>query len=170
MQQYIGSTGVMAWVKRITSPGHNIQKARELKSYTDKESVSGSPENMVRSEGPGLPAHELTHVRRQTRPQNTSQVQIVNRKDEPESARSVSPGYGAVNPSTVAVQSLPVPASGRENRIQASSDEQVTERPSSDSEAEEQPQVDVRKVADKVYRLMQRDLVLENERATRIGG
>ena len=171
MQEYIGGTGVQNWVERIISPGYHIQKVRELRSFTDKGRISGfRPDNVTgTSEGPGLSAPELTHPNRQSRLPQVSQVQTVNRKVEPEPVSTVPPEPDRKY-MTLSVPSVPMPANTQESRVQTAADEQETERASTGNDTEAQPQVDVKKVAEKVYRLMQRDLILENERATRIGG
>ena len=172
MQKYIGGTGVKAWVERIVSAGRHVRKTGESKGFTVKGNISGSRPgiNTGGSEGPGLPAHEISHVNEQTRPPQVSQVQMVNRKVEPESARSVPSDTDADRSLITSVHSLPVPEGRQESKIQTSSNEQVTGRASPDSRADTQPEVDLKEVADKVYRLMQHDLIVERERATKIGG
>ena len=54
--------------------------------------------------------------------------------------------------------------------MQAKANEQLIQSETSDNEPRSQPQVNLEEVADKVYRLMQHDLILERERATKVGG
>jgi len=63
-----------------------------------------------------------------------------------------------------------LPASQLEGRVQAEVDEQMVQRVLSSDKPQSQPHVDLEEIADKVYRLMQHDLILERERATKVGG
>ncbi len=145
--------------------GHQAEEAsRRLgaRAFTFKGHILGSHQNLDAStrEGLGLLAHELTHAIQQTQPHRRPQRQSANRE---ESTVSATPVLSASR------QGPPTSASPQQEEAQAqASEQQVVE--GLRNETESPPQVNPREVADKVYRLMQYDLVLERERATRLGG
>jgi len=63
-----------------------------------------------------------------------------------------------------------LPASKLEGKVQGEVDEQMVQRVLPSDKPQSQPHVDLKEIADKVYRLMQHDLILERERATKVGG
>lgn len=171
MQQHIGSK-VTTWLENVISPGYKVKRITDAKGLTDNKHVSGTRQDLytTKDEGPGRLANELTRVIKQNRPSQISGVQELNRKDEPVSNRLVS-SYSSTEMTYLApVKNSPVPASKRENEVQAEVNEQLIQRASSDVRPRSQHRVNIQVVADKVYRLMQRDLILERERATKVGG
>ena len=153
--------------------GHQAEEAsRRLgaRAFTFKGHIYGPRQNLDAStrEGLGLLAHELTHTIQQTQPHRRPQRQAANREEGTVSATpEVHADVGMVL--SASRQGPPTNASPQQEEAQAqASEQQVVE--GLRNETESPPQVNPREVADKVYRLMQYDLVLERERATRLGG
>ena len=66
-------------------------------------------------------------------------------------------------------RSSPSKTSSQREETQARANEQLVIE-GSGRKTESPPEINPADVADRVYRLMQRDLILERERATRVGG
>lgn len=150
-----------------THGGYQAEEtARQLgaRAFTYKGHVFGPDRDLDTStrEGIGLMAHELTHAVQQTQPQSTSPGQTVQREGR---SLTVTPEY-TNNSMVLQKSSGNRPVAG----IQASArGEGVTESPV-ENRNQSSCDIDPEKVADRVYNLMKRDLILERERATRIGG
>ena len=119
----------------------------------------------------GLLAHELTHAIQQAHPQKLAQV-----NHEP---KGVSPLPTETSPAQSASRSQPemvllatqgTTAGGnhQQSEVQAQTNEQLATE--SFDNTTQTHRIDTKDVADKVYRLIQNDLLLERERAIRIGG
>lgn len=142
------------------------ETARQLgaRAFTYKGQIFGPERNLDTStrEGMGLMAHELTHVVQQTQPQGPPPGQTVHRESKP---GTVVLDYS--NNNTVVQTS----ASDRSNaNTRAVAGEEVVTGSSAGNRDQSTPEIDPDKVADRVYHLMQRDLIVERERVTRIGG
>ncbi|UCH43017.1 MAG: DUF4157 domain-containing protein [Dehalococcoidales bacterium] len=150
-----------------THGGYQAEEtARQLgaQAFTYKGHVFGPDRDLDTStrEGLKLMAHELTHAVQQTQPQKLSPGQTLQREGRP---LTVTPEYTNNN---MVIQTSPGerPSAGTQT---TASGEGVTG--SSDSnQSQSSSEIDRYKVADRVYHLMQRDLVIERERVTRIGG
>lgn len=151
---------------RIHSGYQAEETARQLgaRAFTYKGHVFGPDRELDTStrEGMGLMAHELTHVVQQVRSQGPPPSQTVYRENGPV---TVTPGY-TDNSMVLQTSSGDRPAAGIQT---AARGEGITENPVSNRD-QSSCDIDPEKVADRVYHLMQRDLILEGERATRIGG
>jgi hypothetical protein len=153
--------------------GHQAEEASRrmgARAFTFKGHIFGPRQNLDAStrDGPGLLAHELTHAIQQTQPHRRPQRQSANREESTVSATPEVHSDAAMVLSA-SRQGPPTNASPQQEEAQAqASEQQVVEGLS--NETESPPQMNPREVADKVYRLMQYDLVLERERATRVGG
>ena len=151
---------------RIHSGYQAEEAARQLgaRAFTYKGQVFGPDRELDTStrEGMGLMAHELTHVVQQTQPQGSSESETVHREGRPETA---APEYPDNNVVLQASRGERPSAS-----TQAAAGGEVVTESSGNNRHQSSREIDRDKVADKVYRLMKRDLALEKERATRIGG
>ena len=164
MQDNIGGDKVREWVKDILSHNRKVTMIGRQNGFTDNLSYPArrstgteisksmpSPSSMgqsfgtERSVGPEPLVNDLNDIDQRKRPPQMPQDQMVFRKEI---------------------------AGGEEHReMEAAVNEQVVQRAASDDvNAGPRPQINLEEVADKVYRLMQNDLILERERATRIGG
>ena len=142
------------------------ETARQLgaRAFTYKGQVFGPDRNLDTStrEGMGLMAHELTHVVQQTQPQGPPPGQTVNRESE---LVPVAPDYSSSN--------SVLQASARDGpnaNARAAGGREVLTESSAGNRDQSSPEIDPAQVADRVYHLMQRDLILERERATKLGG
>jgi hypothetical protein len=147
------------------------ETSRQLgaRAFTFKGHIFASHQNLDTStrEGLGLLAHELTHVIQQTQPHRLPQRQIADR----EGSSVLAPSRGRSDVEMV----LLAPANNSLATInlelgerQAQVNEQLMAQAPADRS--KSPKIDAEAVADKVYRLMQYDLVLNQERATELGG
>lgn len=142
------------------------EAARQLgaRAFTYKGQVFGPDRELDTStrEGMGLMAHELTHVVQQTQPQGPPPGQMVHQESGP---GTDTPDY--LNNNMVLQTSTGERPSAS---TQAAAGGEVITESSGSNRHQSSREIDRDKVADKVYRLMRRDLILERERATRIGG
>ncbi|MFC1872089.1 DUF4157 domain-containing protein [Chloroflexota bacterium] len=139
---------------------HAEEASRQLgaRAFTFKDHIFGPRRSLdsATAEGQNLLAHELTHVVQQTQPRQRPQSR----------GPDISPG----DRSQIGMVYLAPSQAGREQReAQAQATEQTVDR-TSDSREEPGSTVNRQEVADRVYRLMQHDLILERERSTRMGG
>lgn len=120
--------------------------------------------NTLTPEGIGLMAHELTHVIQQTQPQPIPRSNPVVSQPVPVGEQSIprdgeAPQFAGYSPPSASPIEGPMEA-------EAQASEQVVRQ---DAERGEQvaaasPKINVDKLADRVYRLMQQDLILGRER------
>jgi hypothetical protein len=119
----------------------------------------------------GLLAHELTHAIQQVHPQKLTQV-----NHEP---KGVSPLLAETSPAPSASRSPPemvllatqgtTPGGNhQQSEVQAQTNEQLAAE--SLDNTTQRHRIDTKEVTDRVYRLIRNDLLLERERAIRIGG
>ena len=74
---------------------------------------------------------------------------------------------GTVLPAPAKNKTLTKDKERKEERAKAS--EQLVQKASTEKGPESIPSINTGEIADRVYRLMQRDLILERERATKLG-
>jgi hypothetical protein len=122
------------------------------------------------AEGEGLLAHELTHVVQQTQPRRLPQE-----SREPSSKPSPSETKPALSASRsqpdmvlLATQGITPGGNHQQSEVQAQTNEQLAIE--SPDNATLTQKIDTKEVTDRVYRLIRNDLLLERERAVRIGG
>jgi hypothetical protein len=123
--------------------------------------------NSTTAEGWGLLAHELTHVVQQTRPQELSQDGLINNIPNP--GRGTKPDTNSKSQMAFlapTAQKTTNPSLGEE---QAQANEQLATQVYFGNGSRSPPEISYVTVADKVYRMMQHDLLLERERATKVG-
>ncbi len=130
--------------------------------FADKERF-----NLQTPEGLGLLAHELTHVIQQTQPQPLPPYSNAAPRPVPSGEHGIITGRRNAH---VAGYSLPSSSTvQRDTEAEAQASEQAI---SQAAEGVEQviavPEIDIDALADMVYRLMRRDLVLERERVVSI--
>ena len=186
MQQHIGSTNAAAWVKHVTlASSPQIKREKELENFTrkshslhnDSESPDmttrrsvenhafGSGQDLVTTtkEGQSLLAHDLNHVIQQTKSNS-----LPHSRSEADS--TIQPQHSDIDMVLTAPLKNSLPANNiqlREAQVQAN--EQLLSN--SLSKIDKSPhQINLEEVANKVYRLMQYDLIVERERATKMGG
>ena len=157
---------------------HRGQEAEEAsrrlgaRAFTFRGHIFGTRQNLdtQTSEGRGLLAHELTHVIQQTQPRQIPQGQPVsgNTGSVPQ-----APSESQSSKEMVLLAPAQSPhrnSNPQQREAQARANEQLAAQELADTTASSPIQINPEEVADKVYRLMQYDLVLERERATKLGG
>jgi len=153
--------------------GQTVEEAsRRLgaRAFTYKGHIFGPHQNLDNQtpEGLALLAHELTHVIQQTQPHRLPQGQVANPDTVP-----AAPLRSRSNTEMVLLappKSPPLTSNPQPGEAQAQASEQLMEAALTDNKAKSIPQINPKEVANKVYRFMQHDLILERERATKIGG
>ena len=159
---------------RVYAGSHPEEASRRsgAQAFTFRGKAFGSRPKLdtKAGEGLGMLAHELTHVIQQNRPHHLTQRQVAHQEDGAVSAKLLSDASDAKMALLASVQRSPLPAGQRLGEFRAQANGQPEQMVFSDDEPGSQPQVNIGQVADMVYRLMQRDLILERERATRVGG
>ena len=164
--------------------GYQAEEAsRELnaRAFTFKGQIFGSRQNLDTSTvgGLGLLAHELTHVIQQTQPCRRPQGSLEAERNFPRQManqdNSPVPVASAASHSDAEILAAPGKSSSlttnpQLREAQAQSSERLVVETLSDNEPQSPPQKIPEEVANQVYRLMQYDLVLERERATKLGG
>jgi len=143
----------------------------DARAFTFKGHIFGPHQNLDNQtpEGLALLAHELTHVIQQTQPHQLPQGRAANREDGPLSA--TLGGHSDVEMVLLAPpKSPPLTSNPQQGEAQAQASEKLMEEALTDNKTKSPPQINPEEVADKVYRFMQYDLVLERERATKLGG
>ncbi len=155
--------------------GHRAEEASHrlgARAFTFRGHIFAPHQNLdaSTSEGLGLLAHELTHAVQQTQPHRLPQGQWANQ--DTRSAPAARPGS---HPGTEMVllapaKGAPLTANVQLREAQAQANEQLVAEGLADRKAKAPPQINPEEVANKVYRLMQYDLILERERVTKLGG
>lgn len=148
----------------------NASRQLASRAFTVGRHVFGPRQNLDDStrEGLGLLAHELTHVVQQTRPNKMPQRQTVRRGDGLPSA-VVRPAASHSDTERVLLapaRSSPQATTSPQREAQARTNEQLVLKGPGD-QTKSPSQINCEEVANKVYRLMRYDLVLERERASR---
>lgn len=171
MQQNTGGVKAINWVAGILSRNRQMPGAKrqnDTTEYAGRLTWAGKPLVMFtganrdsgsrESEGPDPPENGVKVIP-EVRPPQIPRIEPKYGNNKPESVRLLLSGANNEMNPDVAVQTSP-PASG----------EKVVQKTAADDEPDGQPPVNIEEMADMVYRLMQRDLILERERSTRIGG
>jgi len=151
--------------------GREVEEVSRLlgaRAFTFRGQVFGSHQNLDAStkEGLGLLAHELTHVIQQSQPHQLLQGQTADRDT---SAASAAPLEGHPEMVLLALHQSSPTTNPQQREAQAQTNEQLVKE-GLDNKPKSPSQINPEEVANKVYRLMQYDLLLERERATRLGG
>ena len=153
----------------------------DARAFAFRGHIFGSPQALVTSttEGKGLLAHELTHVIQQTQPHRLPQGNLETDEDFISSRANQATSSVKAEPSgnhtgtdmvLLAPSKNPAPTtSPQQEEAQAQANERLI-TDSLDNKTGTSPQINLEEVANKVYRLIQHDLVLERERATKLGG
>ena len=169
MPQSISGSRVSQWVRRITLPNlkvRGVEGPRDLPGGIDlpggrSESLDvnfrQSP-NSSTSEGRGLLTDQLPHVSRQRGHQIRAQDNPVEITDGQGYLSADHSGGGTVRRVVVEDESSNIYG------------ESATSENSAEDATESSREIGPEKVADRVYHLMQHDLILERERVTRFGG
>ncbi len=143
----------------------------DARAFTFRGHIFGPRQTLDTStrEGQGLLAHELTHVIQQTQPHQLPQGRLETKVDF--TPKAASPGN---HPDTEMVLLAPLKSSPSATSLQLrEAQAQAHEQLVADglgNKTKSPPQINPEEVANKVYRLIQYDLVLERERATKVGG
>jgi len=156
-----------------------LSRRLDARAFTLGGHIFGSHDDLdvSTSEGRGLLAHELTHAIQQTRPRQLEPVrsdsagklhpETVSHKTKP---GPVAPSEGYPEMVLLApAQGSASATSPPEREAQAQASERLAAEALT-NEAESPPRINAEEIADRVYQLMQSDLVLERERAGRLGG
>lgn len=146
-----------------------VSRRLGARAFTIKGQDSGHRQNLdtATTQGLGLLAHELTHVTQQTQPQRLPQVANRGYSPVPAALTRTPSDAGMVLPAPAEDTPLTTrPA----RRAPARASELPGAQGSARKRSESASGIDVEKVADRVYQLMQHDLNLERERATKLGG
>jgi len=143
-----------------------------VRAFTFKGHIFGPRQNLDASttEGLGLLTHELTHVIQQTQPHRLPRGNFEGDFSQPVPAAPPG-GHSATEMVLLAPpKSSPLTTNPQQREAQAQANEQLVAEGLADNEAKSPPQIDPEEVAGKVYHLMRNDLILERERATKLGG
>jgi len=130
--------------------------------FGDAESL-----NTLSPEGMGLVAHELTHVIQQTQPPPLPHSGVVASKPTPDREQSAT---SRTETAQLARYSPPSVNSAEEpGEAEARASEEVMRQAAESGEqaVEASPEVDIEELADRIYRLMRRELMLDRERSVR---
>jgi hypothetical protein len=156
---------------------HRGQEAEEAsrqmgaRAFTFRGEVFGPHRSLDTStkEGLGLLAHELTHAIQQTQPHQLPQGHPESSDVGLASAASLKSHSGAEMVLLAPASNSPITTNLQQREAQAQANERLVIE-GLGNRTESPPQIDPELVAAKVYRLMQQELVLERERATKLGG
>ena len=130
--------------------------------FGDAESL-----NTLSPEGMGLVAHELAHVIQQTQPPPLPHSGVVASKPTPAREQSAT---SRTETAQLARYSPPSVSSAEEpGEAEARASEEVMRQVAESGEqaVEASPEVDIEELADRIYRLMRRELMLDRERSVR---
>ncbi|MBA7468480.1 hypothetical protein ES707_03731 [subsurface metagenome] len=163
--------------------GHQAEEASrklDARAFTFRGHIFGPRQTLATStrEGQGLLAHELTHAIQQTQPHRLPQGRLETDEDfTPPTANqatsSVTTPPGSHSGTEMVLLSPSKSSAPTTSPQQGEAQAQANERlvaDSWDNKTEASPQINLEEVANKVYCLIQHDLVLERERATKLGG
>ena len=142
------------------------KRGKELGKFTEKRHLLSDPRqnlDATNTEGQGLLAHELNHIIQQTQPRRLpdlyhSPAPVALTRTHPDAGRILPAPAENIRPTTHA-QGGVVQAKAEAQR---SADEGLAEKGSKSP-----PRRNVVEIADRVYRLMQHDLILERERVAK---
>ena len=177
MAELIGnaSVRVMAWAERILSLNHQaeiVSRPIGIRDSVFTGEFYGHRQNpdTLTVEGRGRLAHEPSHVIQQAHLQQLPQRRSANLYSSPTPARLIRSHLdaGAIMPAPDQKPALTTKSPSRVAKGQKG--EKLATKISTEKRPESTPHIDIGKVADRVYHLMRHNLVLERERATRIGG
>jgi hypothetical protein len=140
------------------------------RAFTLGRHIFGPRQNLDDStrEGLGLLAHELTHVIQQTRPNKMPQRQTVHRGNDLSPAIVPPPASHSDGEMVLLApaRSSPQGTASLQREARARASEQLVTK-GSDDQTKAPSEINCEEVANKVYRLMRYDLVLEQERVGR---
>jgi hypothetical protein len=172
--EHIGNTGIsaVAWAGRIMR-SLNVQTKRgeELGKFTERRHfLSDTRQNLdaANTEGQELLAHELNHIIQQTQPRWLPQRRLPNLdlSPAPVALTGIHPGAGMILPAP-AENTHPIDHA-RGGVVQAKAEVQRSAAEGSTEKGSKSPtRRNVGEIADRVYRLMQHDLILERERVAK---
>lgn len=148
----------------------NASRQLSSRAFTIGRHIFGPRQNLDDStrEGVGLLAHELTHVIQQTRPNKMPQRQTVHQGNDLPSAIVPPPASHSDGEMVLLApaRSSPQATASLQREAQARASEQLVTK-GSDDQTKAPSEINCEEVANKVYRLMRYDLVLERERVGR---
>ena len=155
--------------------GYQAEEAsRQLgaQALTFRGHIFGSRQNLdsSRIEGLGLLAHELTHAIQQIKPHELPQGETLNQDNSPVRVASAASHYNAEMLLLAPAKRSPLTANPQLREVQPQNSERLVVQALSDNEPQSPPEINPKEVANKVYHLMRNDLVLERERAIKLGG
>jgi len=167
--EHIGNAGIraVAWAGRIMrSLTLRPKQGEELGKFTERQHFLSDPRqnlDATNTEEQGLLTHELNHVIQQTQPRRLPNL---NLRPAPVASTGTHPDAGMI---------LPAPAENvhpidhaREGIVQTKAEEQRSAAEVPAEKGSTSPtRENVREIADRVYRLMQHDLILERERVAK---
>jgi len=155
---------------------HDSRQAGEVarrlgaEAFTIGGQVFGDAEslNTLSPAGVGLVAHELTHVIQQTQPPPLPHSGVV--ASQPSPAREQSATSRTETAQLARYSPLSASSAEEPGEAEAMASEEVMRQAAESGEqaVEASPEVDIEELADRVYRLMQRELRLDRERNVRI--
>ena len=173
MPEHIGkaSNRAKAWTERIMLPlAPQSERGKKLEKFIERRRIlfdqRPSLDLSAHTEGLEQLHHELNDIVHRTQPQQLYKNQPVNRESSsvPPIMEENHPDAGMILPAPAKNTSLDANVQRRE--LQARDSIQLAAEDSEKIKPESSPRINVGKVADKVYRLMRNDLILERERAT----
>ena len=170
MSSHIGNAANMAlrWAGHLLiSRSLHAERAKKLGKFTEEPRLLPEPGQHLdlstrRQVG--------TSISRQAQLQRLPKHRLAKRDTNPEPEV-----LARVHSNTIAVP--PAPAENTSTNInllrrkaQARASEQLARKALTEKKPESSPITNIEDVADRIYRLMQRDVILEKERSTKLGG
>jgi hypothetical protein len=150
--EHIGNAGntAMALVERV------------MRSLGTRNEPDIEPGGFI--EGLELPYHEATRGTNQTQSRGSVQRRSADRASNPAPAvvTRTNSGSGIILPAPAVT--MPLASRPRKGSNEVGTSEPITAESVAGKRPESVPQINANEVADKVYHLMQRDLILERER------
>ena len=149
-----------------------VSRRQGARAFSFKSRVFGNHQNLdsATTKGPGLPDHELNRIIQQAQSQKLPQRHLANRDSNSVPARlaRAHSDAGMVLPAP-AENTTPI-VNTRMRVTQAQASVQLAAGGPTEKRTEPTHRIDAKEVADRVYRLMQRDLIIEGERSAELGG
>ena len=145
------------------------ERGKELEKFTERRRFLFDPrQNMdaATTKGLGLLAPDLAHLVQQTQPQS----RFANRDSSPVRAALTRTHSDAAMILPAPAENTPLTLDLQRGEVKGKASEQLAAEGSVEKRSKSPPRIDAGEVADRVHRLMRYDLVLEKERATKLGG
>jgi len=177
-EESIGNASMrtMAWAERaipfLNPLAGKVAQSPGTLPFTFKGEVSGPHQNLdAATTGElGWLSRELPHVTRQLHIKQLPHRRLANREPVSKSVAFTETHSDGRKILLAPTQNINLTNELQGRQTEGRKSGTVAANALTGNRSERAPCIDVRKVADKVYNLMRHDLILERERATRLGG